>query len=152
MSGDFGARLTVRFGRSVLLTVLLTAGHGGAALMAALAPLPWPARLALWFALGASLYRSLVLHALRRAPEAVHELVLEAEDAGMSLRTADGRHWARAVPVARFVHPTLTLLVVRTQDTGRIIPIAIAADAVDPQVFTRLRARLILARPPAPAG
>lgn len=149
MSSDFGARLVVPLGRSAFLTAWLLAGHLGAAAMVWLTPLPWAVRSLLWLALGASLYRSLAVHALRRAPEAVLELVLEAEDGGMSLLTADGRRWERVVLVARFLHPILTLLVARTEDGARRFAVAIACDAADPLAFTRLRARLALARPPA---
>lgn len=143
MSRKFDSKLILNIKDSPRLGVFLGAVHLGAAVMAAFSALAWPWRLVLWAALAASLVRAVRCHALRCVPGAVREIALDEHD-GLSVRRNGDTATRRAQLCGRFLHPWLTILVVRPEGRRRACPVVIAADAVEGEAFRRLRARLAL--------
>jgi hypothetical protein len=143
LSQKFDSKLILNIKNSPLLGGFLGVVYLGAAAMAALSALAWPWLLALWVALAASLVRTVRRHALRRAPDAVREIELDSHD-GLYVRSNGDETPRRAHLLGRFLHPWLTVLVLRAEGKRRGFPVVIAADAVEGAAFTRLRARLAL--------
>jgi len=143
-------RLIVHLKVSIALVAILSLLHGGALALLLLVELPLWLQLVLGFLLLASLHRSLVHHALRSAPGAIRGLRWHDEE-GLSVVRGNSRSPTVATIRSRFVHPAVVLLSLRL--AGRKLPVrlAIAADALEPDVFRRLRVAL-LAPPRKPAA
>jgi hypothetical protein len=133
---------------SRMLAGIFLAVHLGALALVAVVPLPWPLRLALWLALGWSLYRSLTTHAWRSGPLAISAIGLDGEGQA-SARLAGSGIWQPARITSRFVHPWLTLMSLRLEGRRWPVNLAIAVDAVEPEPFRRWRVALKFR--PAPA-
>lgn len=134
---------------SYFLGIVFSLLHAGALAILFVIDVPVWLRVIIAAALLASLYRTLMLHTLRRGAGAVTALRL-LSDGTLLVRTPRGKSWQHAAISARFVHPKLVLL--RTQWKGRHFggAVMVPADAVDREAFRRLRARL-LAPPRKPA-
>lgn len=143
------AVLHIEIGSSRFLSAVLVLLHLGA--LALLYPIdpPWWLGVSLAVLLGASLYRSVTLHAWRNAASAVTALRW-SDDAGLELSNADGALRA-AIVRSRFVHRWLVLLSTKSTGDRWGRSLAIAADALDPESFRRLRVAL-LAPPRAPTA
>lgn len=133
----------LELGPSPVLVLVLAALHAGGGLIALTLPLAWIWRVALLGAVGASLYRALALHGVRRAPGAVVALAFGDEARCALYRRGAGRWEAGRVVDCR-VQARLVLLVVRSDERRRASRVVIPADAVAPEPFRRLRARLRL--------
>jgi hypothetical protein len=111
--------------------------------------MPVATRVPLVILLLASLSHAVMRHVLRVGPGAVEALRLDAEGE-LLLRFRGREEWCVATIRSRFVHRWMVLLSVRV--AGRRLPttLVLTADAVEPDVFRRLRAAL-LAPPRSPA-
>ncbi len=142
MSTKSPVSLRLDLGASRLLAAVLMAAHGGAAAIAAWLPLALPFRLGLLALVAVSLYRGLRDHALRRGARAITAFRLNADDTCAVQRGAAG--WEEGRLRDCWVHPLLTILVVRAGGRRRSVSVVIAADAVSAEAFRRLRVRLRL--------
>jgi toxin CptA len=149
LSKKSASRLIIQLKVSAALGAVLSLLHLGALALLFLVDLPLWSSAALGVLLLASLYRSLVRHALRSAPEAIRALRWHEEE-GLSITRGNGKSPVAASIRSRFVHPALVLLSLRLP--GRLLPVSlvIAADALEADVFRRLRVALLApARKPA---
>jgi Membrane-bound toxin component of toxin-antitoxin system len=135
--------LVLELGPSHALTGVLVALHAGAALLAVTLPTAIVIRIVLTAAIGASLYRSVRLHATRQARDAVVALMLTG-DGDWGVRRRSASDWEPVRLVDRWVQPWLTLLVLRCETRRSPTNVVIGADAVPAEVFRRLRVRLRL--------
>jgi hypothetical protein len=153
LSRAFDSSLTVPLRASAWCGRILLWLHAGAALCVSVAQIPWTARLVLGLALAASLWRSLRLHATRRHPRSVSALRLEA-DGELSVRFGAGGAWQACRIDRCVVYAGAVLLRLRREGARLPFSVLVAADAVEPATFRRLRARLRLgsaaAREPCP--
>lgn len=113
--------------------------------------LPWPGRLfLLCLVLLSSLYYGYT-HFHAANPQAIKRLTWRA-DGDWVLETVSGeRRDAQLLPNA-YVHPWLVVLAFRATDSGQVMRLSLFRDAVDSEVFRRLRVRLRLATGPLEAG
>lgn len=89
-----------------------------------------------------SLHQTVMLHALRRGNAAIAALRLMS-DGGIFLREQRSRSWRSASIDSRFVHPKLVLLRARSPGRRFASTVIVTAAMVEPDVFRRLRARLL---------
>lgn len=136
------AKLQLDLGASRALAAVLVAVHVGAAAIAALSPLALSLRVAILVLVAAGLYRGLGRHALRRGRHAITGFVLNDDDT-CAVRHGAG-DWEDARLLDRWVHPRLTILVVRGARRRRASGIVVPWDAVPAEAFRRLRVRLRL--------
>lgn len=134
-------------GVSRALAGILLAVHGGALAIALAMPLSLWIRLILVVTVFGSLYRGLTRHALRQSRGAVVGLRIDGADDRCALRRREAAAWEEGRLVDCWVHPWLTLAVVRG---AHRLPerVVIPADALPAEMFRRLRVRLRL--PTAP--
>lgn len=137
--------LTFDLGASRALALVLGVVHAGAVAIASLLPIVATLRLALIGAVALSLYRGLRLHALRRPRAAVVALTL-ADDDDCALRRRDAGEQEDGRLIDRWVHPWLSILVIRTHGRRWPTSVVIAADAMPAEAFRRLRVRLLQQR------
>lgn len=123
----------------MIAILLLT--HLGAMAVITLVPLTWPLQLGMAVLLGWSFFRTVNLHGLRLGPQSVIEVELD-KDRDISVRFAGGMTWQGGRLHASFVHPWITLLVLRFDDQQRSVTVVAAADAVEPEPFRRWRVAL----------
>jgi len=90
-----------------------------------------------------SFYRSVRLHALRRAPDAPEEIEIDTERE-LSVRFAGSTAWRKCRLCASFMHPWIMLLSLRVDDRKWPVNVVVAADAVEPEAFRRWRVALRL--------
>lgn len=126
---------------SRFLAGIFLAVHLGGMLLVAVTPMAWPVRLGLWGVLGWSFYYSLVIHAWRSGRLAITAIELDNEGVA-SVRFAGSEIWQPVRITSRFVHPWLTLMILRLEGRRRPLNLAIAADAVEPEPFRRWRVAL----------
>lgn len=143
MSPGFDNRLTLQLRQSAWCGRILVALHAGAALCVLIAQVPWPARAVLWLALAVSLLQSIRTHASRHGPRCVTALLLEA-DGELSVRFGADPVWHSCRIESRVVYPAAVLLRLRRAEARLPFGVVVAADAVEPAAFRRLRARLRL--------
>lgn len=136
-------KVGVDLGASRALAAVLIAVHGGALAIALALPLPLWARLGLAAVTIGGLYRGMVRHALRRSRGAVVGFQINGANDQCALRRREATAWEDARLIDRWVHPWLTLAVVRG---ARRWPerVVIPADALSAEAFRRLRVRLRL--------
>lgn len=124
------------------LVAIFAALHAGAVAILFLVELPvWFQLLAVGITL-TSLYWVLTLYVLRRDRRAIDQLRVTA-NTDVQLRVLGNRTWRNASLLSRFIHPRLVLLRVRYAKRRMATTVVIAADAVDPDAFRRLRAVLL---------
>jgi toxin CptA len=133
--------LKINVSRSLAAILVLT--HLGAMILVAVAPVAWPLRPGVWALLVWSLYRSVRRHALRRGPDAVEEIEIDAAGE-LSVRLAGSATWRTGRLAASFVHPWLMLVSLRLDGRKWPVHVVAAADAVEPGVFRRWRVALRL--------
>lgn len=150
MSRKSANRLIVHLKVSTALTVVFTLLHLGALALLFLIELPLWLGTALAALLLANLYRTLVHQALRSAPEAILTLRWHDEE-GLSVTRRNSNLPVAVTIRSRFVHPALVLLSLRVPGSKLPLNVAIAADALDANVFRRLRVAL-LTSPRKPAA
>ncbi len=143
MSPKFDSRLTLQLRESAWCGRILVALHAGAAVCVSIAQIPWPARAVLWLGLAASLLQSIRTHASRRGPRSVTALLLES-DGELSVRFGTDPAWRPCRIEGRVVYPGAVLLWLRRAGARLPFGVVVAADAVEPAAFRRLRARLRL--------
>lgn len=133
----------LELGTSRALAAVLVLLHAGALVIALIVPLHGAIRAALVALLGASLYRALALHALRRAGDAITGFIVR-EDESCALRRGRSEQWRESRLLDRWVHPWITILIVREESKWLSSSVVIPADAVAAEAFRRLRVRLRL--------
>lgn len=148
MSAKSSAKLRLDLGASRTLAAVLVAVHGGAAAIAALVPLALPLRLVIVALIAAGLYRGLRDHGMRWGADAITALVVNDDDA-CAVRRGGADAWEDVRVLDRWVHPRLTILVVRCERRRWASGIVIPADAAPAEAFRRLRVRLRLQTAPA---
>jgi hypothetical protein len=132
----------------VRLTALLTAAHGGALALAASLHMPAGLKTALAAALIVSLGFTVHRHGLRRNRRAIETLSFDEEDSCTIRRR--GEDAARPCEIRRqFVQPRITILLLRAAGRRISETLVLMPDALDPESFRRLRARLRLRNPAA---
>lgn len=120
--------------------------HLGAAIVVGVVPLPAALAAGLWLTLGVSLYDVLRRHGLRFGAGVVTGLALGAD--GNCQVEHRGQESALACRVVSgLVQPWVVVLRLRCEGRRRPLGLVLAADALEPQAFRRLRARLRLQRP-----
>ncbi|HEX7045074.1 MAG TPA: protein YgfX [Burkholderiales bacterium] len=142
MSTASPAELTLELGASRGLAAVFAAVHGGALIICALLPLVLWLRLLLAALVAAALWRALRRHAWRRGPRAITAFRVGGDDT-CAIRRGGG-DWEPVRLVEHWVHPWLTVLVVRAVRGGGAVGVLVPADAVSPEPFRRLRVRLRL--------
>lgn len=105
-------------------------------------PLLIAARVALAILIIASLCFVLAYHALRRASSSVVALSID-EEGGCEVRRRSARGAENGQLVDCWVHPLLTLLVLRGEGRRWRVNVVVPADAVGKEAFRRLRVRLL---------
>jgi len=143
LSKKSGNSLIVKLKVSVALAAILVMLHLGAASLLFSVTIPLTVRAILLVAVTLSLVQVLMQHALRRGPGTIVALRLN-EDGELLLQSGKRAPWRTAVIRRRFVHRRLVLLSMRV--AGQRLPktLVLAADAVEPDVFRRLRAALLV--------
>jgi hypothetical protein len=136
-------KVVLELGISWTLAAALIVVHVGAAAIALSMPLAISLRLALTALVAVSLYRALWGHALRRSPDAIIAVELDAEEdvCAVRRRVSD---WQTGRLINRWAHPLLTLLVVKCDGSRWPVNVVIPTDAVAKETFRRLRVRLKL--------
>lgn len=138
-------KIVVHLQPSLALAVLLVLQHIGGWLGILLVPLPWYAQAVLAVAVGASLKHSLNAHALRRGPNAVCTLELQADVC--AVRFAAMAAWTDGELVDAFVHPWLVILRLRLTGRRWTVPVVILRSATDGEIFRALRVQVQSALP-----
>ena len=116
--------------------------HVGAIAIVLLLNMPVWSRMFLIPAVLISLHQTVMLHAWRRGNAAIAALRL-MRDGGVFLREQRSRTWRSASIDSRFVYPKLVLLRARSPGRRFASTVIITAAMVEPDVFRRLRARLL---------
>lgn len=123
--------MTIHAGALLLLWSLKMSGIPAAALAAALS---------------ISLYTSVRRHGLRKGPQAIRSFSLDEEDNCAIHRRGDDE--GRPCVITRqFVQPWVTILMLRITGHRTSEALVLARDALDPDSFRKLRARLRLRNP-----
>lgn len=143
MSAKSPDNTRIELGASRALAAVLVLLHGGALVIAMSVPLNSPTRVALIILVIASLYRALGLHALRRTGGAITAFMLRDDDT-CAVRRRGWEEWRESRLLDRWVHPWVTILIVREEGRRWTSSIVIPADAVAAEAFRRLRVRLRL--------
>ena len=143
MSERFDNNLILKIEVSYYLMALLATAHAGGAILVGMVPLHGFLKTGLWALLVVSAVHAIRLHGLRTASRAVVELELDTEGLCAVRRKGD-ENWRAAEIVQSLVHPWLVILVLKPADRLWRVSLVIPADAVEAEVFRRLRARLRL--------
>lgn len=143
MSEKFNNRLILHLKVSWALMAALLFLHLGAMTLVVIVPLDPAAKIGLGVALGMSLIQSTGVHGLRRRRSAVTELELDSEDL-CSVRLYGREEWLPCRVSRSLLHPWVSVLVLRIEGRRRPLGLVLPADAVEPDAFRRLRARLRL--------
>jgi membrane-bound toxin of toxin-antitoxin system len=134
-------KVRLELGASRALTAALALVYGGAAAIVLVVPMSWWLRFVLAAFVAFSFYRAVGRHGWRRSREAVIAFELEAEDDYCALLDRTGQ-WMTGRLINRWVHPLLTLLVVKVNGHRTSTSVVIPADATAAEPFRRLRVRL----------
>lgn len=140
LSKRFDSPLIINIKVSRLLGLALIVSHMGAALLAVL--LPWPT----WFqamlvgGIVASALHVVRRHAWRRGPGAVTGLEIDTD--GDYFICRDAGDWLPCRYVESFLSPWLVIVRLTPEGRRRPVSVLLAADAVAPEEFRELRARL----------
>ena len=143
MSERFDSNLIINIKVSHFLLILLFVAHLGSALLVAFVPLAWPLKGLFWVALVASAVETWRRYGARTARSAITGLELDHEGY-CSVRRRPEDAWQAYEVAQAVVHPWLVILLLRKEGRRRPLGLVIAADAVEPEPFRRLRARLRL--------
>lgn len=143
MSEKFDNRLIINIKDSPILTGVLLTIHLGGMLLVVLVSLPWWLRIGLAGALAASMAISLGRHGWRRASRAITAFELDHEGIA-SIREGRDSNWRECTIRRAVIHPGIALLWLHVNGRRWPCSLVLAADAVEPEAFRRLRARLLL--------
>lgn len=143
MSEKFDSRLIINIKVSRALIAILAAIHLGGMVLVLLVPLPFLLTPVLLIALVANLADALGTHGWRRTNRAITAFELDHEGL-CSVQLGQKPDWHECDVLRAVIHPGLVLLWLRIK--GRRWPsgLVLAGDAVEPEAFRRLRARLPL--------
>ena len=130
---------------SRLLGGILIATHAGAVVCVMLAAVPLWLRLLIPVLVAVNLWYSLVRHATLRRPDAIIGLRCDCESRWFVRLRSGVAHPVTILP-ASYLHPRIVVLAMRFNANRRTRSAILLGDNVDPQVFRRLRVRLLLAR------
>jgi len=144
LSEKFDNKLILELNVSYLLIGAISAGHVGAALLVAIVPLAWALRAGLWIVLAVSLVIALRSH-IPRFARSVSGIEWDS-DGSWSVRLAGDNAWYPCDWADGAIYPHVVILRLRRERARRTTPVIIPSDAVAPDAFRRLRARLRLAR------
>ena len=136
----------------LLLAGLLVLHLGTMLIVFLLNGLPWPGRLFLLglVVLSGRYYWKQVIQ--RQPPKSIKRLTWRADGEWLLERVTGEKLTAELLPNA-YVHPWLVTLALRDGASGEKIRLALFRDALDAELFRRLRVRLRLeAKPAADAG
>lgn len=142
-------RVSLRPSRRAAVAIVATAGVAWAAVL--VLSVPTIAHLVTGLALGGWALLACRLHAWRRAPQSVVEVMLSS-DAVIVVRRRDGRLVAGHVRGGSFVHPWFTSIVWRPDGARRTRTLPLAPDMLDADDFRRLRVLLRYGRSEVSAG
>lgn len=146
LSKKFDSPLIINIKISWFLGGLLAGSHAGAG--ALLWTLPWPGevQLALTAGLMMSLIHALRRHALRQDPKAITGLEIDT-DGDYSLRTGQAG-WTACQYIESFQSEWLAIVRLKLDTRRWPLTVLLARDAVEPNAFRELRARLHFQAPP----
>lgn len=148
MSEKFDSNLIINIKVSYLVTGVLLLIHFGGALLIGLVPLSWLFKILLWAALAASLIVAWQRHISRTSAHAITALELDREGI-CAVRRGPAGPWRTCERFQAVVHPWTVIFLLREQGQRWPAGLVMAADAVEPAPFRRLRARLRLQTPAA---
>jgi hypothetical protein len=143
LSEKFDSNLIVKIKVSYYLVTLLATVHLGGAVLAGMVPLHGFLKTGLWALLAVSAVHAIRLHGLRTASRAVMSLELDSQGL-CSVRLGQDEIWWPAEITRSLMHPWLVMLVLKLADRPWRVSLVIPADAVEAEVFRRLRSRLRL--------
>lgn len=140
LSKKYDSPLIINIKVSLFLGGLMAGSHAGAGVL--LWTLPWPVgvRLALTAGLMVSLIHALRRHALRQDPKAITGLEIDT-DGDYRLRAGQG-DWTACQYVESFQSEWLVLVRLKLDTQRWPLTVLLARDAVEPDAFRELRARL----------
>ena len=141
LSKQSGKPLVCSIRSSTILTLVLAGVHAGAFGWVQACALPMGARMALWAAVLASLVGVLRDHGLRRGRRAIVGFRLDGSDLA-AIRIAAGDEWRDVDWRVGCIASWGVGLAVRPAGAYRWENLFIVRDAIDGDVFRRLRARL----------
>jgi hypothetical protein len=147
LSKKFDSPLIINIKVSRFLGGLLAVSHVGAGALMWMLPWPVGAKVALTVGLMLSLYREVRRHALRQGPKAITGLEIDT-DGDYSLRVGQG-DWTACRYVESFRSEWLVIVRLIPEGRRRPVNILLARDAVEPNAFRELRARLHFQMAPA---
>lgn len=148
MSEKFDSNLIINIKVSYFFTSLLFLMHLGGALLVFLLPLAGLLKGLLWVALVVSVVMGWRLHISRTSPHAITALKFDHEGT-CSVRRGLAGPWHLCPRFQAVVTPWLAIFLFRWEGRCWPVGLVIAADAVEPEPFRRLRARLRLQNPAA---
>lgn len=149
MSEKFDSNLIINIKVSYIVTGVLLLIHFGGALLISLVPLFWPFKILLWAALATSLVVVWQCHISRTSLHAITALELDREGV-CAIRRGPVGLWRTCERFQAVVqHPWVVIFLLWEQDRRWPAGLVMAADAVEPAPFRRLRARLRLQTPAA---
>ena len=140
LSKKYDSALIINVKDSKLLCGLLTFSHAGAGVVIWLLPWPLWVQAALTAGLAMSLYRTLRYHALHQDRASVTGLEIDT-DGDYSVRDPEG-DWITCNYVESFRSQWLVIVRLTTGERRRPVTVVLARDAVGPDAFRELRARL----------
>jgi len=148
LSEKFNSNLIINIKVSYFVASLLLLMHLGGALLVSLLPLVGILKGLLWAALAASIAIGWRLHVSRASPQAI--TALECDHEGIcSVRRGPTGPWRLCTRFQAVVTPWLAIFLFRWEGRRWPAGLVLAADAVEPEPFRRLRARLRLQNPVA---
>lgn len=134
----------IEIGASRALTIIAVALHAGAIAVSVLLPVAWWLRAILALLVVANGYLVVSRHTLRFARSAIVAFAMEQEGDACRWRYRAAADWVDGQLIDRWVRAPLTLLVLRRKGKWWPVSLVLAADAVAPEAFRRLRVRLTL--------
>lgn len=148
MSEKFDSNLIINIKVSYFVMGLLFLIHLGGALLVGLLPLVGLLKGLLWAALVVSIAMGWRLHVSHTSPYAITALEFDHEGT-CSVRRGPTGPWHLCARFQAVVTPWLVIFLFRWESQRWPIGLVLAADAVEPEPFRRLRARLRLQNPAA---
>jgi len=139
----FDSRLIINIKVSRTLIATLAAIYLGGMALVLLVSLPFLLTVALLVTLTASMAQSLRTHGWRQTSRTITAIELDHEGL-CSVRLGQEPGWRECDVLRAVIHPGLVLLWLRIKGRRWPTGLVLAGDAVEPEAFRRLRARLPL--------
>ncbi len=143
MSEKFDSRLIINIKVSRILIVTLAVIHLGGMALVFLVSLPFLPVIVLLAALTANMVHTLQAHGWRRTSRVITAIELDHEGL-CSVRLGQKPDWRECEVLRVVIHPRLVLLWLQIRGRRWPTGLVLAGDAVEPEAFRRLRARLPL--------